>query len=298
MRSRPMRYWFSISSPTERTRRLPRWSMSSISPLPSRRSTSVRITARMSSLRSTRMVSARIEVEPHVHLDAADRGEVVALGIEEQRVEHRLRGVERRRLARTHHAIDVEQRVLARHVLVDRQRVADVGADVDVVDVEDREFLVARLVEHFSDLLGDLLAGLGVDLAGLRVDEVLGDVVADQFLVGHAQRLQPLLGELAGLAHGDLLAGLDHDLAGVGVDQIVDRLVAACSRLASNGTRQPSFCALVGDLLVEGVEDRPRRPCRARTAATSPESSGGGRCAHGRCPWRRTRCRARSRDTE
>ena len=42
----------------------------------------------------------RIEVEPHVHLDAADRGEVVALGVEEQRVEHRLRGVERRRLAR------------------------------------------------------------------------------------------------------------------------------------------------------------------------------------------------------
>ena len=30
MRTRPMRYWFSISSPTARTRRLPRWSMSSI----------------------------------------------------------------------------------------------------------------------------------------------------------------------------------------------------------------------------------------------------------------------------
>ena len=30
MRTRPMRYWFSTSSPTARTRRLPRWSMSSI----------------------------------------------------------------------------------------------------------------------------------------------------------------------------------------------------------------------------------------------------------------------------
>ena len=30
MRTRPMRYWFSSSSPTARTRRLPRWSMSSI----------------------------------------------------------------------------------------------------------------------------------------------------------------------------------------------------------------------------------------------------------------------------
>ena len=87
----------------------------------------------------------RVEVEPHVHLHAADRREVVALGVEEQRVEHRLRGVERRRLARTHDAIDVEQRVLARHVLVDRERVADVGADIDVVDVEQRQLLVAGL---------------------------------------------------------------------------------------------------------------------------------------------------------
>ena len=80
-----------------------------------------------------------VEVEAHVHLDAADGREVVALGIEEQRVEHRFGGVDRRRLARTHDAVDVEQRVLAALVLVDRERVADVGADVDVVDVEDGE---------------------------------------------------------------------------------------------------------------------------------------------------------------
>ncbi len=49
-----------------------------------------------------------VEVEPHVHLDAADRREIVALGIEEQRLEHRLRGVDGRRLARPHHTVDVE----------------------------------------------------------------------------------------------------------------------------------------------------------------------------------------------
>ena len=67
------------------------------------------------------------------------------------------------------------------------ERVADIGADIDVVDVEDRQFLVAGLVAAIlSTLLGDLVAGLGVDLAGLGIDEVLGDVVADQLLVGHA----------------------------------------------------------------------------------------------------------------
>ena len=105
----------SISSPTERTRRLPRWSMSSISPRPSRRSTSARTTATMSSLRSTRTCRCRrIEVEAHVHLHAADGRRVVALGIEEQRMEHRFRRLDGRRLARTHDAIDVEQRLLAR----------------------------------------------------------------------------------------------------------------------------------------------------------------------------------------
>ena len=58
MRSRPRRYWFSISSPTERTRRLPRLSMSSISPRPSFISLSTRRISSTSSLRSTRTVSS------------------------------------------------------------------------------------------------------------------------------------------------------------------------------------------------------------------------------------------------
>ena len=148
----------------------------------------------------------RIEIEPHVHLDAADRGQVVALRIEEQRLEHILRRVDRRRLARAHDAIDVEQRIFARHVLVDRQRVADIGADIDVVDVEKRQLLVAqidqRLQRRLADIdfpfavfsfgAGDLLAGFGVNFAGLRVDEIFGDVMADQFLIGQPQRLEPL----------------------------------------------------------------------------------------------------------
>ena len=39
MRDRPTENWFAISSPTERMRRLPRWSMSSTWPRPSCSST-------------------------------------------------------------------------------------------------------------------------------------------------------------------------------------------------------------------------------------------------------------------
>src|SRR5216684_3168640 len=196
----------------------------------------------------------RLEVQTHVHLDAADRGKIVALRIEEQRVEHRLRGVERRRFARAHDAIDIEQRILARHVLFDMERIADIGADVDVVDVEHRDFPVALLMQRLEHLLGDLGAGLRVDFAGLHVDEVFGDVVPDQFLVGNAERPEALLRELAGLAHRNLLASLDHDLAAVGIDEIVHRFVAAH---AIGVERNPPAVlgALVDDLLIEGVED-------------------------------------------
>ena len=106
------------------------------------------------------------------------------------------------------------------------KRVADVGADIDVVDVEQRQFLVAGLDQDLEILLGDLLAGFHVDFAGAAIGKIFGDVVTDELVVGHAQRLEPLLGELARLTHGELLACLDNSAAGVGIDQVVDRLVA------------------------------------------------------------------------
>ena len=137
-----------------------------------------------------------------------------------------------------------------------------------MIDVEKRQLLVAKIDQRLQRRLADvyvplavfafgardLIAGLGVDFAGFRVDEVLGDVVADQFLIGQPQRLEALLGELARLAHGELLAGLEHHLAGVGIDQIVDRLVAA--QPVGVERHPPAILgALVGHLLVEGVED-------------------------------------------
>ncbi|MGY3367081.1 hypothetical protein ACVWZL_004206 [Bradyrhizobium sp. GM2.4] len=124
-----------------------------------------------------------------------------------------------------------------------------------MVDVEQRQLLVAVLVENLDRLVGDLFTGFRVDLAGLGIDEVLGDVVADELSIREAQRLQPLLLHLTRTAHGELLAGFEHDLAGIGVDQVVDGRVAA--ETIGVERNAPAFLdPLVLDLLVEGAEDR------------------------------------------
>ncbi len=135
----------------------------------------------------------RVEVEAHVHLDPADGREVVALAVEEQAVEHHARGFDRRRLAGAHDAVDVHQRLIAVVVLVDRHRGADVGADVDVVDVERRDLGDAVVEQHLEraagdvaglgvDVPGQLVAGLDPDRAGLLVDDVLGREAPDDGL--------------------------------------------------------------------------------------------------------------------
>ena len=90
-----------------------------------------------------------LEAEARIHLHAADRRQIVAVELEEQPAEHGFGGFQRRRLAGTHDAIDVDQRFFARRVLVGHHRVADIGADIDVIDAEHRQFLHARLLRAF-----------------------------------------------------------------------------------------------------------------------------------------------------
>ena len=96
-----------------------------------------------------------------------------------------------------------------------------------MIDVEDLDFLVAGGEQDFQRLLVDLVAGFEEDLAGGVVDDVLGQIAADQILIRRLDRLQALFGKQLGLTGGDLLAGLDDDFAGVGVDQVGDGLEAA-----------------------------------------------------------------------
>ena len=164
-----------------------------------------------------------VDTELLVDLVAADLGQVVALGVEEEVLEQCLRGLARRRLARTQLAVDVEQRLVRRCDVVllqgGQQRLgrgevlADpVGGPAECLE-EHGDRLAALAVDAHTDGLalvdvelepgttaGNDLDAVDVDVGGLvqgaievhagranqlRDDDALGAVDDEGALAGH-----------------------------------------------------------------------------------------------------------------
>ena len=165
-----------------------------------------------------------VEAEPHVHLHPADRRQVIAVGVEEQAAEQPFRRLRRRRLTGAHHAIDVDQRVIAAGVLIDRQRVAN-PRTIRLVHGQGRQLGDTGLFQRGELRLGEFLASLCIDLAGLGVDQVLSHKAAEQ--VGAPDEyLLGLLGYAPRLTLRELGLGVRHHLAGLGVHDRFQQLHA------------------------------------------------------------------------
>ena len=107
-----------------------------------------------------------VDLELVVQLQATDARQVVALGVEEQVVEQRLRRIERRLITRAQAAIDLHDRLVGALELVGEQRVAEVRADVEVVDEENLDLLDAAIAQLVELGLGQLLVALEENFAG------------------------------------------------------------------------------------------------------------------------------------
>ncbi len=164
-----------------------------------------------------------VEVELVVELEATDRGQVVAVGPEEERLEQVLGRVQRRGVARAQSTVDLENRLFGRGQLVLQQGVAQEGADVEVVDEQDVELLDARLHETTDVLFADVLVGVEQDLAGVLVDDVVGGDLANEFLDVHGERLDARVAHALDVRTADLAALLDQHVAARGVLDVVRR---------------------------------------------------------------------------
>ena len=67
------------------------------------------------------------------------------------------------------------------------KRVADVGTDIDMIDVKHRQFGEARFDQKHQGFGGDLIARLGKDFTGCRIVEIGGNILAMEVIVLRAQ---------------------------------------------------------------------------------------------------------------
>ena len=177
-----------------------------------------------------------------VELHAADIGEIVALGVEEEVVEEILGGVAGRRLTGSHHAVDLHQRLEAVAGGIDAERVGDVRTSIEIVHIQRVDIVDAG----FDHLLGrdrrDDLVGRGDDLASLGVDHIVRENLAVDVVTRDGELAHACVLELPDMARRDTTAFLD------------DHLVADADLEGSGLTAQAGGHELEGDLVLGDEE--------------------------------------------
>ena len=163
-------------------------------------------------------VERLLEAELEVQLEAADLGQVVALGVEEQVAEQVGGRLGRRRITRAQAPVDLHDRLLGRLDLVQHQRLTQVGTHVEVVDEEDLELLDVALEELVDLLLRDLLVALEDDLTGVLVHHVVGGHLGEELVRVDGERLHLRRFELLDGGAGELAVLLDDDVARLRLD--------------------------------------------------------------------------------
>src|SRR5690606_34703521 len=184
-----------------------------------------------------------------VELHAADGREVVAVQGEEQVLEKVFCAFFRRRFAGAHHAVDLDQRVHPGGGGVDAQGVGDERTAVEVVGVDRLELLHTLFLQGLQDFLGHQGVGREQDLAGVLVDDVTRQGIAQDEFGGHLEAAQLSLLHLADVARSDALAGSNDRLA-LGLDLEVQYLAAQTCGHQFEGVG----AALVDEVLVVVVE--------------------------------------------
>jgi hypothetical protein len=118
------------------------------------------------------LLDRHLGVELDVELEAADAREVVALGIEEHAVEERAGALQRRRVAGTHAAVDLDQRLLGVAGGVLGQRVGEDGAGELPLGEEQLDGRRLAVLQPRREVVGHGRVGLEDHLAGVEVDDV------------------------------------------------------------------------------------------------------------------------------
>lgn len=188
-----------------------------------------------------------------VELHPAHGRQVVTLGAEEQIAEQGLGSFLGRRLARTHHPVDLDQGFQLVAGVVDLQGVGDERTAVDVVGVQGLDAHDLGLGHLGQEVEGQLGVALGDDLAGSRMHDRLGDGTADQVVERHFQLAHASLFQLVDVAGSDTTPLLHDHLAAAILD--VDARDFTAQALRDQFQVQGLALDVEDVGRVEGVED-------------------------------------------
>ena len=136
-----------------------------------------------------------IQSQTHIHFHPAHGREIIALTVKEQRVKQGRGRIHGGRLTRTHHAVNIHQCCVARHILVHRHCVAHVGTHIHIIDVEHWDCGDAGIQQIFQrpaddfaifvQLPSQLITRFHINGAGFLVDDVFGNEFANDLIERH-----------------------------------------------------------------------------------------------------------------
>src|SRR6267142_2460128 len=222
--TRPARNWFSASSPTERTRRLPRWSMSSISPRPLRSSTRMRITSTMSfgeSVSRGSILTSSFDLSMPLAFRSWNIFSTIACASTSVAMPSTLT-----LFSESSGTCFQWARSSSSASFGSAPRLRDVGTLVEVVGEERLHLVDLGFAQLREQRLGVLVVGVGDDLAGFLVDHVVRERAAEDEVVGRADLLQARRLHVADVLDRDALVLRDDGLALLVVDVEAGHLAA------------------------------------------------------------------------
>ena len=165
-------------------------------------------------------------IKARIHLHPSNRRQIVAIGIEEQPLEKRVRAFQCWRLTGAHDTVDVDKRLFTAVVAVGGERAAKMWTVVHIVDEQNADLAFALIGHALQHVLGDLVTSFSNDFTSLHVDEIIGKKPANQILIGNEHTLNAGLGKLAERARCHLSTGGRKNLARFRINQVPDKLAA------------------------------------------------------------------------
>ncbi len=101
-----------------------------------------------------------VQIQTHIHLNTANRRQVIALGIKEKTFQKLTSRFQCWWFARTHYPVYVDQRLFFAVGLIGSKRVAHVWTLIDMVNIEKGNFFHFMIHKHSQCLRGHLVTGL------------------------------------------------------------------------------------------------------------------------------------------